>query len=187
MTEGALTLDRYTPSDRALLRNLELLYSHDFSEMMALTLKPDGHFLSDEQFAHFFLDTFAAFIIRLDGLPVGFALVDNKSQLTGNPNVFDVLQFFVLRGVRRHGVGARAAKMLWQLYPGNWEVRQIDENKAAQGFWRRTIHDYTQGQYTESTWQDEDGGGVVQRFTSPHIESTSTHHPYSNKRRIYRT
>lgn len=168
MSEGTLTLDRYTPSDRALLRNLELLYSHDFSEMTSMRLKPEGYFLTEEQFASFFLDTYATYIIRRDGIPAGFAVVDNKSQLTGDPTVFDVLQFFVVRGLRRHGVGARAAKMLWQLYPGNWEVRQIDENKAAQGFWRRTIHDYTQGQYTESTWQDEDGGGVVQRFTSRH-------------------
>jgi predicted acetyltransferase len=44
--------------------------------------------------------------------------------------------FFVL-GPRRKGVGSNVAKILWQKFPGPWEVRVITTNVPAQQFWAK--------------------------------------------------
>jgi predicted acetyltransferase len=165
-----VSLHPYTPADDALLRSMELLYSHDFSEWVGLSFKENGQFLSDAQFAQYFIDVYRAFVIRCEGKPAGFALVDNRSQLSGEAGVHDMLQFFVLRGFRRAGVGAAAAKAVFAMFPGPWEVRQIDENLLAQAFWRRVVGEFTQDHFTEARWQDADGGGIVQRFVVPVAE-----------------
>ncbi|WP_374348821.1 GNAT family N-acetyltransferase [Chitinimonas sp.] len=165
--DQSVSLHPFTEAERPLLRALAELYSYDFSEMTGWALKENGLFLDEEKFQRYFIDIHRAFLIRHGGVPAGFAMVDNKSQLDGREGVHDVLQFFVLRSVRRHGVGARAAHALFDRFPGSWEVRQIAENTGAQAFWRRAIGDYTAGNYQESTWQDEDGSGVVQSFKAP--------------------
>jgi predicted acetyltransferase len=162
-----VSLHPYTPADYALLRAMELLYSHDFSEWMGLSLKENGQFLTDEQFTHYFIDVYRAFVIRYDGKPAGFAIVDNRSQLSGEDGTHDMLQFFVLRAYRRLGVGAAAAKAVFAMFPGAWEVRQVDENVPAQAFWRRVVGEFTRGRFTEARWQDDEGGGIVQRFVAP--------------------
>ncbi len=158
------SLHPYREADRPLLRSLELLYSHDFSELTSLSLKEGGYFLNDAQFEQYFLDVHATLIIRHAGKPAGFAIVADHSQLDGRPGVHDVLQFFVLRGLRRLGVGRAAAIALFDRFPGPWEVRQIDTNPAAQAFWRKVVAEYSAGDYQESRWQEDDDSGVVQSF-----------------------
>lgn len=161
------SLHPYTEADRPLLRSLELLYSHDFSELTPLSLKEGGYFLSEAQFEQYFLAVHATLIIRHAGQPAGFAIVADHSQLDGTRGVHDVLQFFVLRGLRRHGIGQAAAHLLFDRFPGRWEVRQIDANPAAQAFWRRAIGAYCGGDYRESRWQDADDSGIAQHFHTP--------------------
>ena len=43
--------------------------------------------------------------------------------------------FFILRRYRRYGVGTEAARQIWSRYPGPWEVRVMEANKAAHEFW----------------------------------------------------
>lgn len=175
MTAGDLVLRPYTDADRPLLRQMVELYVHDFSELYeqdftesgSMTLKADGYFLGEEVFQRNFVEVFAAFLIYYKGLLAGFALVDDKSQLDGRSGVHDVLQFFVLRGYRRHGVGRLAAHALFDRFPGDWEVRQIDQNQAAQAFWRKAIGSYGDKAYAEVRWQDDQDAGIVQRFSTP--------------------
>jgi predicted acetyltransferase len=43
--------------------------------------------------------------------------------------------FFIVRGVRRTGLGLRTAKQLIDRYPGPWEVALQAENTIAVHFW----------------------------------------------------
>ena len=61
------------------------------------------------------------------------------SEVSGDENVWDVAEFFILRGYRRHGVGMRVAHELWRRFPGHWEVRVTERNRAAHTFWIRAI------------------------------------------------
>jgi len=49
--------------------------------------------------------------------------------------------FFIVRGLRRHGVGLQAARELLRLIPGVWGIAFQDENADAQPFWERVATD----------------------------------------------
>jgi predicted acetyltransferase len=47
--------------------------------------------------------------------------------------------FFVVRRHRRDGVGTEAARQIWNRFPGRWEIRVMESNKAAYKFWAHAI------------------------------------------------
>jgi predicted acetyltransferase len=52
-----------------------------------------------------------------------------------------VFAFFVLRGLRRTGVGSLAAAQLIADDPGRWAIAFQEDNVAAAAFWRRLVRD----------------------------------------------
>jgi predicted acetyltransferase len=133
----ARVLDPIAPSQAAVLRQLFELYCYDFSEHVPVKLKASGRFevpLSDDWWTRD--DHFPFFIRRGDEL-AGFALVRRGSRLSDARDVMDVAEFFVVRGARRTGLGARAVHDLFRKFPGNWEIRVRKSNTSAQAFWSR--------------------------------------------------
>jgi predicted acetyltransferase len=57
--------------------------------------------------------------------------------------VWDMAEFFVLRGHRRRGIGTQIAHQLWTRFTGPWEVRMMRLNVAACQFWARAISTFT--------------------------------------------
>ena len=128
-------LEPITIEQAPVLRQLLELYCYDFSEHVTARLKPSGRFdfpLGEEWWTRD--DHFPFFIRRADEL-VGFALVRRGSRVSAARDVMDVAEFFVVRGARRCGVGADAARALFQRFPGSWEIRVRDSNAAARQFW----------------------------------------------------
>jgi predicted acetyltransferase len=146
--------------ERDVLSALLQLYVYDFSEMLGLDVEDDGRYHGPP------IEGRDAFLVRVDGKLAGFALVLGKSRLTGEEGVHDVAEFFVLRRYRRSGVGEKAARWLFDRYPGRWEVRQKAANVRAIAFWRRVIDRYTGGRFDEEALDDERWRGLVQRFDS---------------------
>ena len=62
------------------------------------------------------------------------------------------------------GVGAQAARYIFDQFRGKWEVGQMPLNLPAQAFWRRTIAEYTQGRFVEHELHDERWDGFLQCF-----------------------
>jgi predicted acetyltransferase len=162
-----VTLVRASKNDESTLRNLLHLYIHDFSEFLGMKPSEEGWF-SYPALPLYLSDTGrAAFLVRSEGALVGFALVTQGSVVTGDPAVFDVAEFFVVRGIRRRGVGEAAAHELFRLFPRKWEVRVADYNEAAQCFWRNAIEHFTCGEFQSDSWSRSDGSkSTVFRFTS---------------------
>jgi len=73
----------------------------------------------------------------------GFALVKKGSDFSGNTEVWDMADFFVVRGARRRGVGYLIAEQIWRRFPGAWEVRVTTTNAAAMGFWAKSVWRFT--------------------------------------------
>jgi predicted acetyltransferase len=48
-------------------------------------------------------------------------------------------EFFVLRGMRRRGIGTELAQEVWAMFPGAWQVRVMQANQRAQQFWANAI------------------------------------------------
>jgi len=130
--------------EQSRLAALLELYVYDFSEMLGLDVEEDGRFRLPAIDSYWTEAEHHPFLIRVDAKLAGFALVKE----------------------RRHGVGGRAAGLLFDRFPGPWELRQRPENHDATAFWRRAIAHYTGGQFEDATWNDERWRGPVQRFDS---------------------
>jgi predicted acetyltransferase len=154
------------PEEQARLTALFELYAYDFSELLGMDVADDGRFPVPPLDAYWTDPRCHAFLIRVDEKLAGFALVQQRSRLTGDETVCDVAEFFVMRRYRRHGVGERVARWLFDRFRGPWEVRQRSENPAATAFWRRSIARYTGGRFEEVVLDDERWHGPVQRFDS---------------------
>jgi len=152
--------------DEERVNALFQLYAYDFSEILSMDAGDDGRFLVPALGEYLKTPRRHAFLIRVGGKLAGFALIEQRSRLTGDERVNDVSEFFVMRRYRRHGVGARAAAWLFDRFPGAWEVREKAENVAATAFWRRAIGAYTGGRFDEIVIDDAHWHGPVQRFDS---------------------
>ena len=140
-----------TPADATLLSNLLELYAHDLSGIFPIELGTDGRFWYEklplywsEQHRRF------PFLMRIGVRVAGFALVTRGSPATGDPEVFDVAEFFVLRRYRRSGIGQQAAYLLWDRLAGRWIVPVSEGNHRGLAFWESVIRDYTHGAFCES-------------------------------------
>jgi predicted acetyltransferase len=141
------------------------LYAHDFSEFTGLDVGEDGRFSGGTPIVSCWVEPFRhAYFVRAEGRIAGFAIVDERSRLTGDPEVADMAEFFVLRKYRRKGVGARAAALAFARFARRWAVRQAASNVAATAFWRRTIAAYTGGAFREVLVDDGRWRGPVQSF-----------------------
>ena len=145
-----------TPEQKPILANLLELYAHDFSEFFALELGADGRFGYERLPLYWTEPQRHPFLVTIDGKPAGFVLVKRGSDVSGNENVWDVAEFFIVRGYRRRGVGTRVANEVWRRLPGPWEVRVMESNRSAEEFWRRTIAAFV-GESFSSVSFEKDG------------------------------
>jgi len=155
-TSAHIEVTPAAPEQEPILANLLELYGHDFSEFQDLDLGPDGRFgykglplYWSEPDRHPFLVTVAS---KLAGL----VLVKRGSELSGNEIVWDMAEFFVIRGYRRRGIGTCIAHEVWRRFPGLWEVRVMHSNVSAGHFWARAIPSFT-GQAIHPVLVDKDG------------------------------
>lgn len=148
---GEVSLEAATLQDAPLLANLLELYIHDLSEVFPqIELGSDGRFGYDKLPLYWSEpERRFPFLLRADGRVAGFALVTRGSPVSDDPKVFDLAEFFVLRRYRRTGVGARAAWLLWDRFPGRWIVRVSEGNRGALPFWTGVIAEYSQGAAAE--------------------------------------
>ena len=135
------------PEDRVALANMMQLYAHDFSELWSREAR--GELGEDGLFAAYPLDAWwrepdhVALLVKVDGLLAGFALL-NKASHTGRPLDRNMAEFFIVRKHRRSGVGTRAARMIFNRYPGRWETAVARANHGALAFWRAAIQPFAE-------------------------------------------
>ena len=152
--------------ERAILENLFELYTYEFSDIVGCDVEDNGRFASRSMALYWQDEWRHPFLFRVAGKLAGFALVHRRSHISGDDDVWDMAEFFVLRKYRHQGVGAGVAARLFELHRGAWEVRQLEANKGATAFWRRAIGDFTGGKFEEVAMNDERWSGPVQFFNS---------------------
>jgi predicted acetyltransferase len=171
-----VTLSRATERDHTTLANLLHLYVHDFSELLGMKPSEQGWFSYPGLPRYWREPGRAAFLIRAEDHLAGFALTSKGSAITGDPEVSDVAEFFVVRGVRRQGVGRTAAHRLFHAAPGAWEVRVIELNRSGQHFWSSVIGQYTAGRFDVEPFVRDDGlPSHVFRFVSAERSDSAQH------------
>ncbi len=151
-------------NDLPLIWNLFQFYYYDISEMLGGKVGADGRF-SPRPIEAYWEDSWRyPLLVRVDRQPAGFALIHHRSRISGDPETWDVAEFFVMRAYRRRGVGTVAALSVFDRFRGRWEVRQFPANKAATNFWREVISGYTSGAYDEVVYDNDRWRGPVQMF-----------------------
>jgi len=140
-----------------VIDNLIQLYAHDFSEFKNMDLDSNGRFQYTPLPLYWTDANRHPFLVNVDGNPVGFVLVRQEA------GVWDMAEFFVVRGCRRHGIGTAVAHDVWKRFPGLWEVRVMQANQTALEFWARAISGFT-GKTAVPT-RLEKGGKLWQLFS----------------------
>lgn len=119
--------------DQVVLERLWLMFRHDLSEFQGQLPRPDGSYRSEWLEAVLDGDpNWAGYLFHAGENPVGFAFVRALTQPVRVLNAF-----FIVRPMRRHGVGLRAVQEVVAHHPGPWEVAFQESNATAVHFWRR--------------------------------------------------
>jgi predicted acetyltransferase len=159
MTYAAPTRIETVPAaveEQPVVANLLQLYAHDFSEFQNLELGFDGRFAYSQLPLYWTEPSRHPFLVRVDDRLAGFVLVKRGSEISGDEGVWDMAEFFVVRGCRRRGVGTEIAHSLWRQFSGMWEVRVMQANLSACGFWEHAVSAFT-GEATQSTSFEKPG------------------------------
>lgn len=122
-----------------ILANLLELYIHDFSEFHNCEIGEDGRFGYSQLAQYWNEPDRHAFLIRTNGKLAGLVFVARGPGASDDGPVWDIAEFFILRGYRRRGFGTKVAHEVWTLLPGHWEVRVMRSNVPAQRFWAQAI------------------------------------------------
>lgn len=125
-------------SHRAVLENLGQLYRYDLSEAYRHLPNPDGTFNNRR------LDLFLAeadpacraWLITAAGKLCGFVMTAPASG--GGTSIYD---FFIVRALRRAGIGRQAARRIIAMTPGRWSIGFQSYNPGAQRFWSQVATD----------------------------------------------
>lgn len=142
MIEPQVVLEPIAADQAFVLANLFELYVHDFSEQLPLELKANGRFDLPVDACWWTSSEHFPFFIRSEGNLLGFALVRRGSRVSTAAEVMDIAEFFVVRGARRRGVGRSAARALFSAFPGRWEIRVRQSNRAASTFWQNVAQSW---------------------------------------------
>lgn len=150
MNKPKVTLQLVTRAHETTLANLLELYVHDMSETFPARISEEG------RFGYAWLPTYWAepelrfpYLIRNEDGLAGFVLVTVGSPASENPEALDVAEFFVLRRLRRTGVGRDAIMQLWDERPGHWVVRVSEGNPGGLAFWSSVVREYAADHFTE--------------------------------------
>ncbi|TSB47549.1 GNAT family N-acetyltransferase [Alkalicoccobacillus porphyridii] len=134
-------------------------YIYEFSEYLDdINIEGNGKFEPFKLDGYWSEQHLTPLFIKVDQQLAGFVLLEATSD--SSPN--SINEFFVLKPYTRKGIGRKAAFEVFKRWRGNWVVAQLKENKPAQAFWKKVIHEYTNGEY--ETLEDHEKRSI-QSFT----------------------
>jgi predicted acetyltransferase len=147
-----IEVNRASVEQKPILANLLELYSHDFCEFIDLEIGSDGRFGYRELDLYWTDPDRLPFLIYVDHKLAGFALIKTFRRDAIDGAVWDMTEFFILRGYRGQGIGTEAARQVWQRFQGHWEVRVMATNEPAYRFWSRAIESFVGVDFVEARY-----------------------------------
>ncbi|MCM3781378.1 GNAT family N-acetyltransferase [Neobacillus mesonae] len=134
--------------EQGILKNLLQLYMYDFTEYTGVDLKSAGLYPEMPDFNLYWTEpqTRDPFVITMNDQIAGFAFVKKKGP---DRDIHVLFHFFILKKYRMKGLGTAAAKQIFSLYEGKWELCQLENNVPAQKFWLKVILEITGGNFED--------------------------------------
>ena len=142
-----IEVTRIGKSSATVLVNLLELYLHDMAEWFKFDINQDGLYRYDME-PHWEKGD-ATYLLLVDDIPAGFALVARPDEWLKDPNALEIAEFFLVRSHRHKGIADQFAAWLWDQQPGSWLIRVLEANLPGVPFWRRTISRYTNATHKE--------------------------------------
>lgn len=127
-----------------VLERLWLMFRYDLSGFRGVLPHPDGTFRSERLRLATDDAGWAAYLVWKQDRPVGLALVRALDQPMRVRNAF-----FIVRGLRRTGIGSLVVREILLRHPGSWEVAFQADNETAVRFWRRIATETAGHRWTE--------------------------------------
>jgi predicted acetyltransferase len=155
-----IELIRVLKEEEQTLHNLMQFYIYEFSQYIpSITLEENGAYKPFDLTPYWSSPNHHPFFIKKEEELIGFALVESAEGV--DPNT--ILEFFIIRKYAGNGYGKIAATEIFKLFPGKWQVTQIEKNEPAKAFWRKTISTFSEGNFIETT---DDHKRTIQEFES---------------------
>ena len=138
--------------------NLAQCYEAEFSALTGKRPDAKGLFALDTQVC----ETTKGFLLVIEKSPAALAAIAFKEN-----RCHEICEFYVVPSFRNASTGMHFAHLLWEMFPGEWEIKQIAGAKGATEFWRKSIRTFGQIAYEEDNYEDSYWGSVIrQRFRS---------------------
>ena len=150
------TLVKATLQDYPCIQNLARFYVYDLSRTCGFISKDwaapkDGLYESFDYKCYFEEKDRHPYLIKVNDELAGFMLIHKEG--TCSKTDWNMGEFFILAKFQGKGIGFKAAKEIWTLFPGNWEDSVIPENTPALKFWRKSIKSFSNNQFCEEIKQ----------------------------------
>lgn len=154
---------RASLDQKPILANLVELYSHDFCEFVDIEIGPDGRFGYRELDLYWTDPDRLPFLLYAANRLAGFALIKALHEDGCDGTVWDMMEFFVLRGYRGRGFGTEAAHQVFTRFRGRWQVRVMATNQPAYRFWHNAVKSFAGGDFLAAVYLQ--GGKDWHRFS----------------------
>lgn len=146
-----ITITPAALADHSTIQNMGRFYVYDMSEYLGhlegWEMPEDGLYECIDFKKYFEQKDSYPFLVRKGKELAGFVIIDKKGS---DDNIdFNMAQFFILRKFKGCGVGKYVAQTCFDKFKGTWEVMVLPGNTGAYTFWKRSIQDYTGGNFTE--------------------------------------
>ncbi|WP_042148072.1 GNAT family N-acetyltransferase [Paucisalibacillus sp. EB02] len=139
-------LQKVEAIEEEVLHNLIQFYIYEFSKYIpSIRVEHNGAYKPFNLEKYWIQNNFHAYFVKEETELIGFALVE--SAIETSPNTIE--EFFIMAKYRGKGYGKKIAKELFSMFPGNWEITQIENNRPAHAFWQGLINDITNGKFIE--------------------------------------
>lgn len=133
--------------DYQSVQKMTKFYFYDLSKSYTITPSED---FNNIDFKNYFEDADReAYLIKVYDKIAGFVLLNKAT--TNKNSTWNIGEFFIIGKFQGMGIGKKAAKIIWDKNPCNWEVSVIPENKQALNFWEKSIADYTDYNFNKET------------------------------------
>lgn len=152
-----MEIARVTDANEHIYLRLIQAYEAEFSRITQKTPNQQGLFELDTVLGA----TVSGFLAYINQAPAGLAAISEAT-----PSNFEMCEFYVVPCFRNQAVGTRFAHSIWSMFPGRWQIKQIEGAGYASDFWRKAIARVQHGGLTEDRFHDPYWGVVTrQSFT----------------------
>ncbi|RDY70196.1 GNAT family N-acetyltransferase [Halobacillus trueperi] len=141
-----VSLQKVREEEAAKLHNIMQFYIYEFSQYIPdIKLEDNGSYKPFDLAKYWTNGNSHAYFIMLRDELIGFALVECTT--SSSPNT--IQEYFILGKYKGKGYGKDVARKLFTMFPGEWEITQIENNEPAHAFWRGLINEVSGGNFIE--------------------------------------